>query len=266
MSVRNLANYNSMFEALDTLMAANLPQMELYHEIGHLISDRPEKGAAVVAAEYLCNVYPVASGFSPRNLRRMRKFYRTYENAPKILAEAMTIGWTQNVVILEAELTLQEQAWYIRAVGYFGWSKLELQRKIGAKAHMEIALDSTDEAYYTKERTANMESVTSAEAPIELLPQYFQKFNTPIRYARCDGKSKIGELILHQVHRYQFRRMRRSGSPGSPQVTGDDIDYPSDVADPWHARDLESAWPDVEVYLIITYRREWYADQYKRVS
>ena len=65
MSVRNLASYNSMFEALDTLMAANLPQMELYHEIGHLISDRPEKGAAVVAAEYLCNVYPDVSGFSP---------------------------------------------------------------------------------------------------------------------------------------------------------------------------------------------------------
>ena len=267
MNIRKFVNYKAMFAVLDALVTADLPQMELYCEIGRLVSGRPEKGAAVAAAEYLCSAYPDASGFSPRNLRRMREFYRIYENSPEVLAEAMTISWTQNVVILEAELTLQEQAWYIRAVGYFGWSKLELQRKIGAKAHMEIALDSTDEAYYTKERTANMESVTSAEAPIELLPQYFQKFNTPIRYARCDGKSKIGELILHQVHRYQFRRMRRSGlSPGSPQVTGDDIDYPSDVADPWHARDLESAWPDVEVYLIITYRREWYADQYKRVS
>ena len=27
-----------------------------------------------------------------RNLRRMREFYRTYESAPEVLAEAMTIG------------------------------------------------------------------------------------------------------------------------------------------------------------------------------
>ena len=74
--------------------------MELYCEIGRLVSGRPEKGTA----------YPDASGFSPRNLRRMREFYRAYESAPEVLAELMSIGWTQNVVILEAELTLQEQA------------------------------------------------------------------------------------------------------------------------------------------------------------
>lgn len=43
----------------------------------------------------------------------MRDFYRTYEDAPEIMAAAMAIGRTQNVVILEVELTLQERAWYI---------------------------------------------------------------------------------------------------------------------------------------------------------
>ena len=106
-----------MFAALDTLMAANLPQMELYCEIGWLVSGRPEKGTAVAAAEYLCAAHPDVSSCSPRNLRRMWEFYRTYETAPAILAESMTIGWTQNVVILEAELTPQERAWYIKAAG-----------------------------------------------------------------------------------------------------------------------------------------------------
>ena len=110
MNVRKPVDYSAMFAALDTLMAADLPQMELYCEIGRLVSGRPEKGAAVAAAEYLCSAYPDASGFSPRNLRRMREFYRTYESAPEMLGEAMTIGWTQNVVIMEAELTPQEQA------------------------------------------------------------------------------------------------------------------------------------------------------------
>ena len=50
-----------MFEALDVLMAANLPQMELYRSIGHVVSGRPEKGAAVAAAEYLRGAYPDAT-------------------------------------------------------------------------------------------------------------------------------------------------------------------------------------------------------------
>lgn len=60
--------------------------------------------------------YPDVKGFSPRNLRRMRDFYRAYEDAPEALAEAMTIGWTQNVAILEGCESLEERVWYIRAV------------------------------------------------------------------------------------------------------------------------------------------------------
>ena len=149
MNVRKPVDYSAMFAALDTLMTADLPQMELYCEIGRLVSDRPEKGAAVAAAEYLCGAYPDTSGFSPRNLRRMREFYRTYESAPEVLAEAMTIGWTQNVVILEAELTPQERAWYIKAAGQFGWSKLELAGNIRERIHESLALDNTADPCYS---------------------------------------------------------------------------------------------------------------------
>lgn len=149
MNVRKPVDYSAMFWALDTLITADLPQMELYCEIGRLVSSRPEKGTAVAAAEYLCAAYPDASGFSPRNLRRMREFYRTYESAPEVLADAMTIGWTQNVVILEAELTLQDQAWYIKAAGQFGWSKLELAGNIRERIHESMALDNTSDPCYS---------------------------------------------------------------------------------------------------------------------
>ena len=66
----------------------------------------------------------------------MRDFYRAYESVPEVMAEAMTIGWTQNVVIMEAELTLQEKMWYIRAVRQFGWS---------TSAHIEKVLDGIQE-------------------------------------------------------------------------------------------------------------------------
>ena len=82
MNVRKPIDYSAMFNALDVLMAANLPHMELYRGIGCVVSGRPEKGAAVAAAGYLQSSYPDATGFSPRSLRRMRDFYRTYENDP----------------------------------------------------------------------------------------------------------------------------------------------------------------------------------------
>ena len=78
MNIRKPTDYATMFTALDAAVAAQLPQMELYCEIGRVVSGRVEKGAAVAASEYLQATYPTAEGFSPRNLRRMRDFYRMY--------------------------------------------------------------------------------------------------------------------------------------------------------------------------------------------
>ena len=83
MNIRKPTDYTAMFAALDTLMAAQLPQIELYCEIGRLVSGRAEKGATVAASEYLQDTYPATEGFSPRNLRRMRAFYMAYEEPLK---------------------------------------------------------------------------------------------------------------------------------------------------------------------------------------
>ena len=69
MNIRKPTDYTAMFAALDTLMAAQLPQIELYCEIARLVSGRAEKGATVAASEYLQAAYPAAEGFSPRNVR-----------------------------------------------------------------------------------------------------------------------------------------------------------------------------------------------------
>ena len=142
MNIRKPVDYSAIFASLDKLISSELPQMGLYCGIGRIVSSRPEKGAAVAAAEYLCSAYPDASGFSPRNLRRMREFYRTYGNTPEVMAKAMSISWTQNVVILEEELALPEREWYIKAVRQFGWSKLALLKAIKESSHETIVLDN----------------------------------------------------------------------------------------------------------------------------
>ena len=217
MNVRKPIDYSAMLAALDTLMAADLPQMELYCEFGRLVSGRPEKGAAVAAAEYLCSMYPDVSGFSPRNLRRMREFYCTYESSPEVLAQAMTIGWTQNVVILEAELTLQERAWYIQAIQRFEWSKLEIQRKIAAGAHLEISFDFAGKICYTEEKNSVMERTANDENPLYLTREHLPQPNGRVRYERPGEESGAGDGIPHRICRYQHRGNRQSGlSPPPP--------------------------------------------------
>ena len=74
MNIRKPTDYSMLFSALDMLMCQNLQPLELFLAVGQEIDSRPEKGAAVAASEYLQNTYPEMSGFSPRNVRRMREF------------------------------------------------------------------------------------------------------------------------------------------------------------------------------------------------
>lgn len=210
MNVRKPSDYSSLFAALDTLMTANLSQMKLYCEIGRLISHRPEKGAAVAAAGYLQGTYPDAAGFSPRNLRRMRDFYRTYESTPEVMAEAMTIGWTKNVVILETELTLQEKAWYIQAVQRFVWSKLELARQITSAAHLEITLDLLEEVCYTEENSSS-KCVNNDENSLHLLLQHSLQPDGRVCDERSGEESRTRNPIPHRICGYQHRGNQHSG-------------------------------------------------------
>ena len=140
MNIRKPTDYSALFAALDAAVAAQLPQMELYCEIGRVVSGRSEKGAAVATSEYLQAAYPTADGFSPRNLRRMRDFYRMYGDTPELLAVAMRLNWTQNVVIMETGLTMDERCWYIWKAAESGLSKTELLWMIESAEHSEIAL------------------------------------------------------------------------------------------------------------------------------
>ena len=175
MNIRKPTDYVTMFTTLDTLMAAQLPQMEMYCEIGRLVSGRVEKGAAVAASEYLQAAYPAAEGFSPRNLRRMRAFYAAYEKTPEIMRLAMHLGWTQNVAILEGCGSSEERAWYIRAALRFGWKKAKLLESIKTQAWRNSSLDEQAVSCYTGEKEVTRESECNEKDTLcvswEYLPQ-----------------------------------------------------------------------------------------------
>ena len=149
MNVRKPVDYGTMYRKLAAILAQNLPQMDEVYAIGKTISQRPEKGAAVAAAGFLQANFLDRTGFSPRNVRRMRDFYRTYENDQRLLRLAMEIGWTLNVVIMEAELTREIRKWYLEQARERQWSKAVLLEKLASAAHLEKLLDADADTCYT---------------------------------------------------------------------------------------------------------------------
>lgn len=191
MNIRKNIDYSEMYETLDNLMAQQLPQMELYCEIGKAVCRRMEKGAAVMASEYLNKNYPDVKGFSPRNLRRMREFYRTYENHPSLLSRALKLGWIQNVVIMEADVTMELREWYIKAARQFSWSKAELTTRIIEQIHLEIVLDIDE---HVCDKRQNEEE--SATASFRRAVAYFTRQILGQPYRR---RSRRGGIPRHTV-------------------------------------------------------------------
>ena len=157
MNIRKEIDYSTMHAALDLAVSMKLPQMELYCEIGKAICLRTEKGAAVAAASYLSKQYPDMTGFSPRNVRRMRDLYRLYSDMPELLAKVLRLNWTQNVVIMETELPAEARAWYIDEALRCDPTKAELLELLSSEAHLQISLDQTEKYWYNADNDKVLE-------------------------------------------------------------------------------------------------------------
>ena len=189
MNVRKLVDYGTMHQELTAILAHNLPQMDEIHVIGKAISQRPEKSAAVAAAEFLQTNFPDRTGFSPRNVRRMRDFYRTYENDQTLLRLAMKIGWTLNVVIMEAELTSVQRISCLQRAAAERLSKKKLLEIILNDAFAEKPIDEPDEICYN---ITNTSEDGADQAQFE--PPRCRAVEGKRGFARC-GRRKISLLV-----------------------------------------------------------------------
>ena len=125
--------------------------------VQNMLKNEKYIGDALLQKTYMADLF---THEQRKNMGELLKYYvhechpaiidrETFQRVQEELARAMTLSWTQNVVILEAELSLQERFWYIRAAGQFGWSKLELTRQIKERTHETTALDSAADPCYS---------------------------------------------------------------------------------------------------------------------
>ena len=121
----------------------------------------------------------------------MRDFYRTYEGRPSLLSRAMKLGWTLNVVIMEADLTMELREWYMKATEQFGWSKSELIAAIDANVHESMILHTKEEVYPLAENDSENDKSEDIKIVNRIADRWLLKFIKAIiglwRYASSGG-------------------------------------------------------------------------------
>ena len=219
MNIRKAVDYSTMFATLESIMKADLPQMELYCEIGKAVCAHLEKGAAVAAAEFIKEQYSDMTGFSPRNVRRMRDSWQLYSGTPELLGEALHLNWTQNVVIMEAELPAEERRWYIRQATARNLSKAELLRMIEDSAYLESVLDEKVDVWYNEGNDEISERTQYEEDPVYLSWQYLPQPHGRVRDEGLGKKGGTGIAISYRISGYQSGGDRQpSLSSGTAQA------------------------------------------------
>jgi predicted nuclease of restriction endonuclease-like (RecB) superfamily len=119
------------------IRAVNAELINLYWNIGEYISKKIEQsewGDSVVTelANFIQTYEPEIKGFSDKNIWRMKQFYETYKDFPKLSPLVREISWTNNLLIFSRCKTIEEMEFYLKIVKQENYSKRELDRQISA--------------------------------------------------------------------------------------------------------------------------------------
>jgi predicted nuclease of restriction endonuclease-like (RecB) superfamily len=113
---------------LKNVIAANSAMILLYWEIGNSIVYRQKNegwGAKVIdrMAYDLKQAFPDMAGFSPRNLKYMRKFAEAYPTIEIVQRTVALIPWRSNITLLDKLKDTEQRLWYAQKTLEMGLGK-----------------------------------------------------------------------------------------------------------------------------------------------
>lgn len=125
-------------QRIAVVLNANASMICLYWKIGRAILDMQEAegwGAKVIdrMAADLREAFPEMSGFSPRNIKYMRKFAACWPDFIIVQQVVAQIPWRTNRMLLDKLPDTESRIWYARQALENGWSStvLDLQIRSG---------------------------------------------------------------------------------------------------------------------------------------
>lgn len=133
----------------NAIKAVNTELINLYWNVGEYITNQIESnawGKSIVEAlaKHIENQEPELKGFSDKNLWRMKQFYETYRNLPKLSPFVRELSWTNNLVIISRTKSQEELEFYLNICKQERYSKRELERQISSSLFERTMLDKVN--------------------------------------------------------------------------------------------------------------------------
>lgn len=127
--------------------SVNRELIDLYYNLGKYISIKVEnslwgKGVVKELANYIQNNSPELTGFSDKNLWRMKQFYETYKDDEKLSPLVRELSWTNNLIIFSRTKSSEERDFYLKKTVQEKYTKRELERQIDSNLY-ESSKDNT---------------------------------------------------------------------------------------------------------------------------
>lgn len=145
----------------NAIKAVNAELINLYWSIGEHISKKIEQsewGDSVVTelANFIQTQEPEIKGFSDKNIWRMKQFYETYKDFPKISTLLREISWSHNLAIFSRCKTIEEREFYLRLAKRENYSFRELDRQISASLFERTMIGNTKLSTALRETNHNL--------------------------------------------------------------------------------------------------------------
>jgi predicted nuclease of restriction endonuclease-like (RecB) superfamily len=147
------ADFDEVLRLIDdarahALAAVNTVLIDLYWRLGEHISQRIGadgwgQGTVKALARHIGNRRPNTRGFSAQNLWRMRQFYETYRDNPKLSPLLRELSWTHNLLVMGKCKREEEREFYLRLANGQKWPSRELERQINGALFERTVLSPT---------------------------------------------------------------------------------------------------------------------------
>lgn len=145
----------------NAIKAVNSELINLYWNIGEHISlkvEQSEWGKSIVKelANFIQSTEPELKGFSDKNLWRMKQFYETYKDFPKLSSLLREISWTHNLTIFSRCKTIEEQEFYIKLTKNENYTSRELERQISSSLFERTMIGNSKLSTSLRETSNNL--------------------------------------------------------------------------------------------------------------
>jgi len=99
---------------------------------------------------------PELKGFSDKNLWRMKQFYETYKEFPKISTLLREISWSHNLSIFSRCKSSEEREFYIKLTKQENYSFRELERQISSSLFERTMIGNSKLSTVLRETNADI--------------------------------------------------------------------------------------------------------------